>query len=71
MALTENLDPDLFFQPLLVFTSARVEAKWGTTGKAHCIRDEKLLDYITNKKFGNKLTTSDVTTVAQAFLALA
>jgi len=31
-----------FFSALLVFPSARVDAKWGQTGKARCISDEQL-----------------------------
>ena len=39
-----NLDP--YMQGVLVFPSARVDAKWGTTKAVHCIRDDKVYDYI-------------------------
>ncbi len=68
-ALAPGLDP--FYQAVFVFTSARVEAKWGTTSTVHCIRDEQLHDYIANKKLGGRLSPAAVQTLAQAFLALA
>lgn len=67
--LAPGLDP--YYQAVFVFTSARVEAKWGTTGNVHCIRDEQLFDYIVEKKFGPRLRPDDVRILAQAFLALA
>ncbi len=67
--LAPGLDP--FYQAVFVFTSARVEAKWGTTSTVHCIRDEQLHDYIVNKKLGGRLSPAAVQNLAQAFLALA
>ncbi len=67
--LAPGLDP--FFQPVFVFTSARVEANWGTTGKVHCIRDDQLHSYIVEKDFGKKLKAQEVDRIAQAFLGLA
>jgi hypothetical protein len=57
-ALTEGLDP--YFQAVFVFTSARVDANWGTTKSVHCIRDEQLYDYIVESKRVQKLSKSDV-----------
>ena len=34
----------------MVFTSARIEAKWGTTQNILCMRDDKLIEYILNGK---------------------
>jgi len=68
-ALAPGLDP--FFQPVFVFTSARVEANWGTTGTVHCIRDDQLHSYIVEKDFGRKLKAHEVDRIAQAFLGLA
>ncbi|HEY1794393.1 MAG TPA: nuclease-related domain-containing protein [Opitutaceae bacterium] len=68
LALTQGVDA--YYQALFVFTSARVEASWGSTGKLHCIREEKLYKYIvesTNKR----LAPEEARTVAQAFRALA
>src|SRR6185436_4270109 len=63
--LAPGLDP--YFQPVFVFTSARVEAKWGTTGTVHCIRDDQLQGYIVEKEFGKKLKAQEVERIAQAF----
>jgi len=51
-----GLDP--FFQGVLVFPSARVVARWGTTKAIHCIRDEQLYDYIVESKKPKKLSRS-------------
>lgn len=65
--------PDLnpYFQALFVFTSARVDAKWGTTGNARCLRDDQLFDYIVDDKWNKKLSRQEVKILAQAFLGLA
>jgi hypothetical protein len=60
-----------FFQSVFVFTAARVEAPWSSTGNVHCIRDEQLHDYIVERKGGKRLSTKEVKTVARAFAALA
>jgi len=59
------------FNAVFVFTAARVEARWGTTGKLNCITDEQLHKYIVEKDFGSKLPPAEVTRIAQAFLGLA
>ncbi|TAK96499.1 MAG: NERD domain-containing protein [Verrucomicrobia bacterium] len=60
-----------FYQSVFVFTAARVEAKWGTTGKVHCITDDQLHDYIVEKDFGQRLKPEEVQLITQAFLGLA
>lgn len=67
--LATGLDP--FYQGVFVFTAARVQAKWGTTGSVHCITDDQLYDYIVTKDFGKKLKPTEVQSIAQAFLGLA
>ncbi len=67
--LAPGLDP--FYQGVFVFTAARVDANWGTTGSVHCIRDDQVHDYIVEKDFGKRLTQQQVRIVAQAFLGLA
>lgn len=62
---------DVFFQAVFAFTSARVDAKWGTTGQVHCMREEQLRDYILEAKPRKPLATAEVLSLAQAFLALA
>ena len=59
------------FNAVFVFTAARVEAKWGTSGPLNCITDDQLYGYIVEKDFGKKLTSADVGQIAQAFLGLA
>jgi hypothetical protein len=68
-ALAPGLDP--YFKTVFVFTSARVDANWGTTGNLHCIRDDQLFKYIVEDKMGKGLTKDEVNTIAQAFLGLA
>lgn len=62
---------DRYIQGVLVFPSARVDAKWGTTKAVHCIRDEKLYDYIVENKKPNKLSKKEIDAISLAFLALA
>ena len=57
------LDP--YVRGVLAFPSARVEAKWGTTGPIHCITDEQLYDYIVEKK--KRLTKKEIELISQAF----
>jgi hypothetical protein len=68
-ALAKGLDP--YFQPVFVFTAARVDAPFKTTGQVHCVRDERLWDYIVEWKLKRKWTTGEAEKIAQAFLALA
>lgn len=64
-----GLDP--YIRGVLVFPSARVDAKWGTTKAVHCVRDEQLYDYIVEDKKSNKLNKKEVDSISHAFLALA
>lgn len=59
------------FEAVLVFTAAWVEARWGKTGRANCITDDKLYTYISEKDFGRKLKPEEVSQIAQAFYGLA
>ena len=68
-ALAPGMEP--YIQAVYVFTSARVEAKWGATGAVHCVRDEQLYDYIVEDKKRRKLNPAEVKTIARAFAALA
>jgi hypothetical protein len=69
LVLARGLDP--FYQALFVFTAARVEAKWGSTGNVHCVRDDQLHEYIVEKDFGKRLSLDEIQHLAQAFLGLA
>jgi len=70
-ALTLAAGMDTRFNGVFVFTAARVEAKWGTTGPLHCITEDRLINYITERDFGKKLSAKEVGEIAQAFLGLA
>ena len=54
-----------------VLTPAWVDAKFGTTGWADCIRDDRLFKYIVDSKFGKRLSAEEVDAVARAFSSLA
>lgn len=69
LTLAPGLDP--YCQALFVFTAARVDAKWGTTGNTHCVRDDQLHEYIVEKDFGKRLRFAELQRIAQAFLGLA
>ena len=62
---------DLYFQAAFVFTSARVDTKWGSTKSMHCIREDQLPHYIVEKEFGRGLKRNEVERIARAFLGLA
>ncbi|MEI9960600.1 MAG: nuclease-related domain-containing protein [Limisphaerales bacterium] len=64
-----NLDP--FFKAVLVFPIARVDARWGETGNANCIREDQLWNYIVENEITTKLDKTSIEKLAQAFLALA
>jgi Nuclease-related domain len=69
--LCDNHDELPYFNALLVFTSARVEVKWGQTGKARCISDEQIWDCIVESKLNHKLSGAEIEQLTQAFSALA
>jgi hypothetical protein len=60
-----------FFHAVLVFPAAKVEARWGSTGAANCVSDEKLWDYIGENPRGATLTKQQIESYAKAFRALA
>ena len=64
-----SLDP--YVQGVFAFPSAYVEAKWGSTGYIHCVKDEQLCDYIVENKRSKKLDKKIIESISQAFLALA
>ncbi len=67
--LAPGLDP--FYHGIFVFPSARVQAKWGTTGNVNCITDDQLHKYIVEQDFGKRLQKDEVDRIARAFLSLA
>lgn len=60
-----------YFQVVLAFTSAWVDARWGTTGKALCVPDDSLHELIVENRNGAKLNGHQVDAIARAFEALA
>ncbi len=62
---------ETFFQGVMVFTRAWVEAPFGATRQAHCIRDDKLFNYLTDGKSGRRLAESDIEAISCAFASLA
>jgi hypothetical protein len=67
--LAPGVDP--FFRAVMVFTSAWVDAKFGTTGWADCINDTQLVKHIVDCKPGKTLSAEEVAVIAQAFSSLA
>jgi hypothetical protein len=67
--LAPGVEP--FFEAVFVFTSAWVEAKFGATGWADCIRDDRFFKYIVDSKFGKRLSAEEVDAVAHASSSLA
>jgi len=64
-----SMDP--YVQGIFAFPSAYIEAKWGSTGYVHCVKDEQLYDYIVENKKSKKLSQKEIESISQAFLALA
>jgi hypothetical protein len=67
-ALTEK---DYFVRGLLVFPMAYVEANFGSTRQIHCLRDDRIVDYIQNQTFSAKFELADITRIKRATLQLA
>jgi hypothetical protein len=67
-ALTEG---DYFVRGLLVFPIAYVQADFGSTRHIHCLRDDRLVDYIQNKTFAQSLSSDDLDRITRATLQLA
>lgn len=62
---------DDFFQPVFVFTAARVEAKFGTTKNVHCLREEQLLEYVENTKSNHLLPRAAVVQITKVLYGFA
>ncbi len=64
-------DTDHFVRGLMVFPNAYVEANFGSTREIHCLRSERLIDYLSNEKFRQKLSSGEVERIRRATLQLA
>jgi hypothetical protein len=67
-ALTEQ---DQFIRGIMVFPTAYVEARYGTTRQIHCLRTERLLDYLQSQTFSLRLSAQTVAKLKRATLQLA
>jgi Nuclease-related domain len=67
-ALTET---DYFVRGLMVFPVAYVEANYGSTRQIHCLRNERLIGYLEEQTFSQKLAASDIDKIKRATLQLA
>jgi hypothetical protein len=64
-------EEDYFVRGVMVFPIAYVEARYGTTRQIHCLRTERLLDYIQSQTFSRKLSSQTVEKLKRATLQLA
>lgn len=62
---------DVYVRAVMVFPKARVEASFGSTGKVHCVTDERLCSYIEDAAFSHKLRASDVDQIRRALEGVA
>lgn len=57
---------DFRIRAVMVFPKASIDALYGSTGKAHCVRLSKLRDYIEDPKFSAKLSKERVDELTRA-----
>lgn len=62
---------DDYFQPVFVFTAARVEAKFGATKNVHCLREEQLLEYMENTNSKHPLPRAVVVQITKVLYGFA
>jgi hypothetical protein len=62
---------DHFVRGLLVFPNAYVEANFGTTREIHCLRTERLIEYLCSEIFVKRLSREEIQTIKTATLQLA
>jgi len=55
----------------MVFPKAHVEAQFGSTGHVHCMPLSRLLDYIADEKFSQKLSSKQVDRFVRALHGIA
>lgn len=69
MALTNS--DKYFIRAVMVFPKAHVDARWGSTGKVHCVRLNRLRDYIEDPKFSAKLSDRQIAELVRALQGIA
>jgi hypothetical protein len=62
---------DHFVRGLLVFPNAYVQANFGSTRQIHCLRTERLTEYLQDERFSRKLRSSEIDQFTFATLELA
>ena len=62
---------DLFIRGVMVFPSAHVDAPYGTTQDAHCVRLEQLHDYIEHPVYSRKLSEEEINQVVRVLSGIA
>lgn len=62
---------DLFIRGVMVFPGAHVDASYGTTQQAHCVRLEQLQDYIEHPVYSRKLSEDEIDRLVRALRDLA
>ncbi len=68
-SLTRN--DRVFVRAVMVFPKAHVDAPWGKTGKVHCLRLNRLRDYIENPEFSQKLSEEQTQQLVRALHGVA
>jgi hypothetical protein len=69
--VTMTRSNSLYVRAVMVFPKARVEARFGDTGKVHCMRLEHLCDYIDNPKFSQELSPDRINELVGALHTVA
>lgn len=69
IALTHR--DDFRIRPVMVFPKAHVDASYGSTGKAHCVRLDALREYIENSKYSAQLDKELVAQLVRAIQGIA
>ncbi|MGI8889878.1 MAG: nuclease-related domain-containing protein [Chthoniobacterales bacterium] len=62
---------ELYFKAIMVFPRARVDAPLGSTGRVHCMTDDKLCAYIENEQFSDDLSKATIGRLVRAFAGVA
>ena len=67
------LAPDVnrYFKALMVFTSAWLDVKFGSTGNVFCLREDQIFDHILENNRAGKLRPGEVDLIARAFASMA
>ena len=69
IALTNS--DDFYVRAVMVFPKAHVDVLYGATGKVHCVRLNRLRDYIEDQNYSAKLNPSRVSELVRALQGIA